>query len=442
MGRKYVIDTNVLLDRPFDSVFETFEKGDEIIIPLAVLEELDKFKKGFDVINEYARHSTSFLDKLREKGNLSEGVEVDGKIIRVSIDQTELDLRKNDYQIIKKAADEKATLITQDINERVIADSLNVESKNFSASNIDVNKLYTGRRTISLTDDEIETLSCLDYLSGEGLPAGNRRLTENQYIEITDENGDVVTFGRYNKEAHSILPLKPEYKPFHLTPKKKDKKYVSEQVFALDALLDPSIELVSLIGPSGCGKTLLTLAAGLQQTLNDDQYNKMTIMRPIIPVGNDIGFLPGDKIEKLENWMSSSFDALEFLLQNYSVKDGEYMTSTREKIFQLIEMGKLELEAMTYLRGRSIPSQFIVVDDAQNATVNEIVTIITRASEGTKIILLGDLSEKQIDNHRLTPSSNGLAYTIDKLKGEKSVAHITMETVVRSNLAQLGVEKL
>ena len=165
-------------------------------------------------------------------------------------------------------------------------------------------------------------------------------------------------------------------------------------------------------------------------------------MRPIIAVGEDIGYLPGDKLEKLEPWMASTFDALDVLLEDYQSKDGSYCMGSKEKVYNLIQTGSLELEAMAHIRGRSLPKQFLIIDDAQNMTQHEAASIITRAGEGTKVVFLGDLSEKQIDNHRLTPSSNGLAYVIDRFKGESIVGHITMNEVVRSPLAQLGVEKL
>lgn len=435
---RVVLDTNVLLDRPFETIFESFTEPTEVVIPLVVLEELDTFKNGHAVKHEYARAATRFLDSLRTQGKLHEGVSYKQHKVIVSISPEELDLNKPDYRIIKKAMETHSVLITQDINERVVADAVGVESTNFAPNDVDVNKLYTGYRDIRITDEEVQSF----YQNGSFNP-GTRRLYNNQFLIMEDDFGG-IHLGIYKSNKKRVEKLLPKYEAWGIRPKKdKNNELVIEQIFAMHLLLDPDIEFVSLLGPSGTGKTLLALAAALEQTMKEnDLYNKIMVMRPLVAVGDDIGFLPGDKLEKLEPWMASTFDALDFLLEEYQPKDGGFYTSSKEKIYDFIHIGKLELEAMAHVRGRSIPKQFIIVDDAQNLTQHQAATIITRAAEGTKIVFLGDLSEKQIDNHRLTPSSNGLAYVVDRFKGEDIVGHITMQTVVRSKLAQLGVEKL
>lgn len=440
---KRVLDTNVLMDKPFESVLESFDEPTHVILPHVVLKELDKYKNGNEPRNEHTRAATRLIDDLRSKGSISEGViytvkGLDHKI-QVKIDMEDLDLDKPDYKIIKTAKDENATLVTQDINERVVADALKVKVTNYAPSNVDVNKLYTGHRDLTITDEEsIE----LGKWESEGIPVGNRRLVNNQFVTMKDSNGATYE-GIYDANDKTIYKLENRYEAWGVKPK-KDKKgdVVAEQKYLMHLLMDPSIEFVTAIGPSGCGKTLLTLAAALEQTERGDQYNKITVMRPLVAAGDDIGFLPGDKLEKLEPWMASTFDALDYLLEDYHPKDGSMHMGSKEKIYGLIGTGRLELEAMAHIRGRSIPNQFIIVDDAQNLTPHQAATIITRAGEGSKLVFLGDLSEKQIDNHRLTSSSNGLAYVIDKMKGEDIVGHITLNTVVRSRLAQLGVEKL
>lgn len=434
---RVTLDTNVLLDRPFETIFESFTEPTEVIIPLVVLEELDTFKNGHAARHEYARAATRFLDALRKEGKLHEGVPYKEHRVVVHVSDHELDLNKPDYQIIKKAKDTDSLLITQDINERVVADALGVQATNFAPNDVDVNKLYTGYRDIRITDEEVQ-----DFYQNGSFGPGNRRIYNNQFLVMEDDFGG-LHLGIYKSKKKRIEKLKPKYEAWGIKPKKdKNGEQVIEQIFAMHLLLDPDILFVSLLGPSGCGKTLLALATALQQVMTQEDYNKIMVMRPLVAVGDDIGFLPGDKLEKLEPWMASTFDALDFLLEEFLPKDGGFYTSSKEKIYDLIHVGKLELEAMAHVRGRSIPKQFIIVDDAQNLTQHQAATIITRAAEGTKIIFLGDLNEKQIDNHRLTPSSNGLAYVVDRFKGEEIVGHITMQTVVRSKLAQLGVEKL
>lgn len=429
----------MLLDRTLESVLESFTEPTKVILPLVVLEEVDTFKKGFESKNEYARAVNRFLDGLRKEGKLHEGVQVGEHIVQVDIDLEELDLNKPDYKIIKTAQEQNAVLVTQDINERVIADAVGVESTHYAPSNVNVNELYTGRTEIDITDEESIELST--YVS-RGIPAGERELFNNQFVKMTGEFGETYE-GIYKADEHFIYKLKSHYEAWGIKPKKdKSNKVIEEQKYLMDLLLDPEIQFVTAIGPSGCGKTILTMAAALEQTLNNSTYNKITVMRPLIAVGNDIGFLPGDKLEKLEPWMASTFDALDILLEDYTPKDSNPMVGGKEKVYNLIQQGSLELEAMAHIRGRSLPNQFLIIDDAQNLTQHEAASIITRAGDGTKVVFLGDLSEKQIDNHRLTPSSNGLAYVIDRFKGEDIVGHITLNTVVRSRLAQLGVEKL
>lgn len=435
-----VLDTNVLLDRPFEAILESFKKPTRVRLPLVVLEELDTFKKGFEVKNEYARAATRFLDSLRENGKLHEGVQHGEHMIQVDVNVEELDLNKPDYKIIKTAIDTDSILITQDINERVVADAVGVESRHYAPNDVNVNDLYKGYREIKITDDEAQILA--NYAS-RGIDAGKRRFMHNQFVIMKDSLGGVHE-GIYKSENHYIEKLRTHYEAFGIRPKRnKAGQVVREQRFFMHLLLDPKIQFVTALGPSGCGKTLLSLAAALQQSELGDEYDKITVMRPLVSIGETIGLLPGDKLEKLEPWMGSTFDSLEFLLSDYEIKDGDLLNG-KDKIYELIHNGRLELEAMEHIRGRSIPRNFLIVDDAQNLTQQQAASIITRAGEGTKVVFLGDLSEKQIDNHRLTPSSNGLAYVVDRFKGEDIVGHITFnqKNVVRSRLAQLGVEKL
>lgn len=436
-----VLDTNVLLDRTMESVLESFEEPTKVVLPLVVLEELDTFKKGFEIKNVHARAANNFLDGLRAGGKLHEGVQYGEHIVQVAIDVDDLDLEKPDYKIIKTAQEQNAILVSQDINERVIADAVGVESTHYAPNDVNVNELYTGVTELEITDEESIKLMAWGV---DGIDAGDDHgLVNNQFVTMVASNGAKYE-GIFNENKNFIQKLDSHYTAWKIKPK-KDKKgeIVSEQKYLMHLLLDPEIQFVTALGPSGTGKTLLTMAAALEQTLGSNgTYKKVTVMRPLIAVGNDIGFLPGDKLEKLEPWMASTFDALDLLLEDYQGDEGSWFGGSKEKVYSLIQTGRMELEAMAHIRGRSLPNQFLIIDDAQNLTQHEAASIITRAGEGTKVVFLGDLSEKQIDNHRLTPSSNGLAYVIDRFKGEDIVGHITLNTVVRSRLAQLGVEKL
>lgn len=436
---KKVLDTNVLLDRPLDAVLASFTEPTHVIIPLVVLNELDKFKKGKEAINEHCRATTRFLDEIRKLGKINEGVKYGQHLIQIEVKDDDLDLEKNDHKIIKSAQENNSTLISQDINVRVIADALDIPADNFAPEDVNVNRLYTGIREFSITDDEVQ-----QWYAHKALDIGNRRILNNQFVIMKDALGGMHE-GIYKAARKQIIPLKSKYEAWGIEPKKdKQGRIISEQKFLLHMLLDPEIEFVSAIGPSGCGKTFLTIATALEQVLGgSSKYKKLVVMRPLVPIGQDIGYLPGDKFEKLEPWMGSTFDTLDHLLASYSMKDFIHpMMPVREKIEKLMFADLLQLEAMAHIRGRSIPDQFIIVDDAQNLTQDQAASIITRAGEGTKVVFLGDISDKQIDNHRLTPSNNGLAYVVDRFKGEDIVGHITLETVVRSRLAQLGVEKL
>lgn len=447
-----ILDTNVLLDRPIEETIEGLSKNSDglmIIIPLSVLIELDTFKKGLEVKNVNCRTAIRFLESLRKIGKecgckLHEGVPYMNATIKIAVNQ-EIDKDKVDNKIVLLADslqtdNDQICIITEDIHERVIADIHNVEAESMGMDSVDVTSLYDGKAYFKITDNQLQ-----EFLSDfNGRLKTKRELMPNQFCIMTDTT-DNEHYGIYDVDEQCIKALKPTYEAWKIKPKKskKDGSIIMEQAMLMHLLLDPKIKLVTAIGPSGCGKTLLTLACALDQVLGSKGlYDKVIVMRPLVSIGKDIGALPGDKLEKLEPWMASTFDNLEFLLQDYMPKsmDGMYL-NLKDKIYELINTGKIELEAMTYIRGRSIPRQFIIVDDCQNLTQDEAISILTRAGEGTKVVFLGDISKQQIDDHRLSPSSNGLAYIVDRAKGRSPiVGHITMEEIVRSELAQLGVE--
>lgn len=432
-----VLDTNVLLDRPIDQTLSSFNPC-KIVIPLAVVSELDKFK-GLDDSRGYcARRAIRFLDSLRP--NLHQGVLLpSGHMVVVEVNHVDVELPgffvrdHTDTRILAITRGilktEEVSLVTQDICVRIMADALGIPSENYVVEQVDVENLYKGWVSSTINDSEVQML----YEHRFFIP--DQKLIANQYLQMTDSAGG-VHYGRYNAEEGIIRSIGRELHAFGISPAENN----VEQVFLMDALLDPSIHLVSVLGPAGTGKTLLALAAGLHQVVNLRRYDKLVVTRELIPHGRDIGALPGTKEEKISAWMGAIYDNLQYLLRNFSAGKYDEKSIQAERVARFLEEGYIELEALTYIRGRSIPSQWIVVDEAQNLTKENIKTIITRAGKGTKIIVIGDI--QQIDNCRLTASNNGLVTLIDRFTGQEVYAHISLSRSERSILAGLGVELL
>jgi PhoH-like ATPase len=265
-------------------------------------------------------------------------------------------------------------------------------------------------------------------------------LLANEFVLLRDENDPSHSaLGRFKAETGTIVPVRPRRGPiFGILPRNL------QQTMALDLLLDDSVKLVSLIGSAGTGKTLLAVAAGMSKVLNDQVYQKLLVARPIMPLGRDIGYLPGDKDEKLTAWMQPIFDNMSYLLSNRLSNEGHpahaTLSSVEQRIKQLMENGQVVLEPLTYIRGRSIPHQFMIVDESQNLTPHEVKTIASRVGEGTKLVLTGDAS--QIDNPYLDSSSNGLSYLVERLKGQGLIGHVTLAKSERSELASLVTAEL
>ncbi|MCL6479230.1 MAG: PhoH family protein [Peptococcaceae bacterium] len=430
-----VLDTNVLLDRPIDQTLSSLSPCN-VVIPLAVVGELDKFKGLDDTRGYCARQAIRFLDSLRP--NLHKGVPLaSGHTVFVEVNHTDVEMPEflarhhTDTRLlaITKGLQKtgEVSLITQDICVRIMADALGIAAENYVVERVDVENLYPGWVRMEIADDEVQSL----YEKGYFTPSP--KLVPNQYLLMTDSSGG-LHYGR----CHSgiVRSLGNETQAFGISPAPNN----IEQVFLLDALMDTHIHLVSALGPAGTGKTLLALAAGLHQVVNQRCYDKLVVTRELIPHGRDIGALPGTKNEKISAWMGSVFDNLQFLVRNFSAGKYDDKTCPAEKVARFMEEGFIELEALTYIRGRSIPNQWIIVDEAQNLTKENIKTIITRAGRGTKIVVTGDI--QQIDNCRLTAANNGLVTLIDRFRGQEIYAHITLSRSERSILAALGVELL
>lgn len=434
MKKTFVLDTNVLLHTQ-NSLFSFTDNN--VVIPIQVLEELDKFKKNRDEIGSNARSAARALDRLRRHGNISkDGISLKtGGNLRVIFLQkfpvlpNGFNLNLMDNQIIAVAYDlkkrgENVIFISKDINARIKANVLGIHAEDYEKQTVDIEKLYEGFTIIHTTANRIK------HFFGKGSLRLKRKLFPNQFVLLkSKENENSSGLATYDAERRCLVPLKhPDTNPWGIRPLN------IKQEFALDLLLDPAIKLVTLVGKAGTGKTLLAVAAGLHMVMDEKKYKKMLIARPIIPLGRDLGFLPGTKEEKLDPWMKPIFDNLEFILGKT-----EHGT-TEDRMKYLLATNKIEIAALTYIRGRSLPQQYFIIDEAQNLTPHEIKTIISRAGADTKVVLTGDAY--QIDNPYLDSHSNGLSYTVERFKGQKLFGHITLDRSERSILASLAAELL
>ncbi len=432
--RKVVIDTNVIL---FDA-FALLKFGDaDIHIPFAVIEEVDKFKRDQGENGRNARQFSRFVDVLREKGSLANGVQIDNHETMVYITTdlgmsglpAELDQAKADNRILstalalqKQHPRTKVELITKDINLRIKADVYGIYATDYDTSNVDQESLYEGYLEINVAPDKIDQFYKTKKIEVE------QKVYGNQYVILKDNsNPNHSAIGRYSLTEKAIIPLlNPPDSIWGIQARNV------EQSFALDALLNDEIQMVSLVGKAGTGKTLLAIAAGLFKTLDEGRYQRLLVSRPIFPMGRDIGYLPGDIEQKLNPWMQPIFDNVEFLMGADKKAQGRAQ--------ELINQGMLNIEPLTYIRGRSIPKQYLIVDEAQNLTPHEIKTIVTRAGSGTKIVLTGDVY--QIDNPYVDSANSGLTHAVERFKGKSIAAHVTLTKGERSPLAELAANIL
>jgi len=430
----YVLDTSVLLHDP-NTLF-SFENN-EIVLPIIVLDEVDKFKKGSEEVNRNARLAIKSIDSLRTAGDIEKGVPLgeDG-ILKIAVKLSSNNLlprgfsENNDNLIIATALEVKKThprrkvvLVSKDINMRVKAQALGLNSEDYRADKINLEELYTGQEICEVTDEELG----LFYKDREIDLIENIFYYPNQYVYLKSPSGKKA-LGRYCDNKKKITLLRDlKYDVFGIKPLNK------EQRFAMDLLLDDKILLVTMVGKAGTGKTIIALAAGLQKVLNEKIYRKMSVYRPLIPMGRDIGYLPGKQEDKLSPWMHPIFDNLELFLTEATLGK---KVKAETRLQGLLDTGVLEISALTFIRGRSLPYQYLIIDEAQNLTPHEAKTIITRAGEGTKIILTGDAY--QIDHPYLDSTSNGLTFIIDKFKEQEIAGHITLSKGERSPLAELA----
>jgi PhoH-like ATPase len=432
--RKIVVDTNVIL---FDSqAILRFGEAD-VHIPISVIEEVDRFKRDQGENGRNARQFSRFVDVLRAKGSLAKGVQIDNSESMVFINTdlmlagmpAELDPLKADNRILntalelqKQYPDFKVELITKDINLRIKADVYGIFARDYESSDNNKDDLYEGYHEIAVSPEQIDTF----YREKRYVYDG--KLYANQYVIMKDtSNPNHSAIGRFSFAEKAIVPLVQAADAIWGVHARN-----VEQAFAMDCLMNDEILFVSLVGKAGTGKTLLAIAAGLHKTLDKGQFQRLLVSRPIFPMGKDIGYLPGDIEQKLNPWMQPIFDNVEYLMGSDKKAAGRAQ--------ELINQGMLNIEPLTYIRGRSIPKQYLIVDEAQNLTPHEIKTIVTRAGQGTKVVLTGDVY--QIDNPYVDSANSGLTYAVERFKGHPIAAHVTLTKGERSELAELAANIL
>lgn len=452
--KTYVLDTNVLLSDP--NSLNSFEEND-VIIPLLVLEELDKHKNRPDEVGRNARQVNRALDDMRKEDvSLMRGVKLpSGGTLRVCArinDRVpqEFDAAKVDNQIIALVADIRGfsegsldpILVSKDINVRVKCDAVGIKCQDYLKMRVadDPRKFYKGVEVLEVEEHLIDEF----YQQGSIDPPSGAKLYPNQILiikSVRDGHTTKSAILRCIDQTKPLVPIAKIDQAYGLKPRNK------EQTFSLDLLFNDSVKLLTLVGPSGTGKTLLALAAALEQLKglgnpSTAKYDKLIVTRPVQPVGKDIGFLPGTLEEKMDPWIAPVRDNLNFLMdarrsKGRNRKRADERQGNDDVYLQLMqERGLIEIEAITFIRGRSIPNAFIVIDEAQNLSMHELKTIITRVGDGTKIVLTGDI--EQIDNAHVDVFTNGLTYAVEKFKDHAIAGHVTLLKGERSELATLA----
>lgn len=454
MKKIFIIDTNVLLHDP-QAIFK-FQDND-VVIPLIAIEEMDNQKRRQDEVGRNARRVAKVIDEFRQRGKIFEGVTLDnGGMLKVEMNHQRLEKLsgalekfKADNRILAVAMayqeefpDRKVALVTKDTYLRIKADVAGIEAEDYKTDKINIEELYAGAIELQVAPEIINQFYSNNFLPWDKGEDDPEALYSNQFISLVDVNGSGQSaLCRYNADKKGLVPLLyANAEAWGIRARNKEQRY------AMELLMDDSVRLVTLVGQAGTGKTLLAVAAGLEKTVDEEAYKKLVVTRPVIPLGGDIGFLPGDKEEKMRPWMSPIYDNLEFIFglgkEAKKEKAVDHEKPRNNNVDTMVhyfkDKGQLELEALTYIRGRTMPRQYIIVDEAQNLTPHEVKTILTRAGEGTKVVLTGD--PQQIDHPYLDSSSNGLTYVVEKFKGVKLAGHVTFVKGERSELAQIAAE--
>lgn len=432
--KNYVLDTNVLLHDP-NSVLNF--KTNNVLIPIEVIEELDKFKRDSSERGQNARALSRMLDLLRKKGKLRDGVKLEtGGVLRVPFIQCKeppfageatVDncILAQALEVQKANPKAKTVLVTKDINLRLKADALGLDAEDYETDRVFITDLYSGMIELSIPTEKLIKFRT----DGELELNGNQKYNPNEFCTLTEEGNPKRTIlTKVDASGRKLVPiLDAREGVWGIKPRNR------EQHFALDALLDDRVKLVTLMGKAGTGKTLLAMAAGLKRTVMDREFRRLVVARPTISMGKELGFLPGTLEEKLSPWMQPIHDALEML-------SDLNMGHESRRSADLMRSGNIVVEALSYIRGRSIANQFMIIDEAQNLTPLEVKTIVTRVGHGTKLVFTGD--PYQIDNPYVDSSSNGFNYVISRFKGQPIAAHVELQKGERSELAELAANIL
>ena len=436
--KNYVLDTNVLLHDP-NSLLAF--KGNSVLIPIEVIEEMDRFKRESTELGQNARFVSRMLDRFRAEGHLSEGVQLpNGGQLKIVFHKNGVE--KNGHAVlatdsvdnrilmmasgIQKAQPKNPTiLVSKDINLRIKADALGLQAEDYESDHVSITDLYTGMIEMSVPPEKIAEFRAKGELQLES----SKRFFPNEYCTLTDEsNTKKAALTKVDATGTKLIPIVDcRDGVWGIKPRNR------EQHFALDAVLDDRIKLVTLMGKAGTGKTLLAMAAGLKRVVNDREFRRLIVARPTISMGKELGFLPGSLEEKLAPWMQPIHDALEML-------SDLNMGHDHRRSGDLMRSGSIVVEALSYIRGRSIANQFMIIDEAQNLTPLEAKTIITRVGSGTKIVFTGD--PYQIDNPYVDSSSNGFNYVVSRFRDQAIAAHIELQKGERSELAELAANIL
>lgn len=432
-----ILDTNVLLNDPY--ALYAFHEND-VTIPIAVIEEIDAMKSRNDSVGFNARLTSRLLDNLRKQGRLDKGVELGtGGTLKIEIDRNGhlipegLAQDRMDNRILKVAFTaleelggeyERVVIISMDINMRIKAEALGMNADDYAKDRVEYKTSYPGFVELEVAPQEME-----QFFQEGSVPISWHSF--NPYECVNLMCGNQSGLGMYRKDTDRVQALALQnIHPWGIRPHNR------EQRFALELLLNDDIPIVTICGKAGTGKTLLALAAGLHKVTEEQRYWRLLVARPVVPMGRDIGYLPGDKDEKLRPWMQPIYDNLDLLLHS----EGKNRRDLDVSIKFLEQKEFIQIEPLTYIRGRSIPDQYLIVDEAQNLSKHEIKTIVTRAGKGTKIVLTGD--PEQIDNPYLDENNNGLTYAADRLKEQIISGHITLMKGERSPLAEIGAKVL
>lgn len=438
MKKNYVLDTNVVLYDP--QSIHRFEDNN-VVIPIYVIEEVDKFKHESSERGRNARQISRSLDHLRTEGSLMEGAFTSklpgGGLLQIvvpaarpelvsSIDMSTMDAAILQMAItVRKERVEPTIFVTMDCNLRIRAAALGMQVQTYESNSVSADDLGTGTTTVQVRDEDIESF----FQEGQ-IPLNREDIPTNSGVYLVGETEGYKGLGRYDASVPCVRSLRvPREGVMDVRPRNR------EQSLALDLLLDPKIRLVTLVGSAGTGKTVLAVAAGLKMTLESAEYTRVLVSRPVMAMGKDLGYLPGTIEEKLNPWMQPIFDNLDFIFSREGSKK-----KSNQSYADLMESGMLQVEPLTYIRGRSLPQQYFIVDEAQNLTPHEVKTIITRAGDGTKIVLTGDPG--QIDNPYVDSASNGLTVAADRFRGQACAGHIVLTQGERSELADLASKLL